>query len=192
MNVLFIDNYDSFTYNVVHLLASQGADVDVVLNDDEKLTPDLLTNYDAVVIGPGPGRPSDSQRMMEVLRAAIRDKKPVLGVCLGQQAIGEALGAKVTHAPQLMHGKVSPITHTATGIFEGLQSPLSATRYHSLCLDPDTVPEELQVTATSPDGVVQAISHKTLPIHAVQFHPESVLSEHGDHLVRNFLALANT
>jgi anthranilate synthase/aminodeoxychorismate synthase-like glutamine amidotransferase len=192
MNVLFIDNYDSFTYNVVHLLASQGASIEVILNDDEKLTPEILASYDAVVVGPGPGRPSDSRRMMEVLKAAIRDKKPVLGVCLGQQAIGEALGAKVTHAPQLMHGKVSPITHTGTGIFEGLASPLSATRYHSLCLDPDTIPAELTVTATSPDGVVQAVAHKTLPIHAVQFHPESVLSEHGPALVSNFLALINT
>jgi anthranilate synthase component II len=192
MNVLFIDNYDSFTYNVVHLLASQGAEIDVLLNDDEKLTPQILANYDAVVVGPGPGRPSDFQRMMEVLKAAIERKMPILGVCLGQQAIGEALGAKVTHAPHLMHGKVSPITHDGTGIFEALVSPLSATRYHSLCLDPDTIPEELMVTATSPDGVVQAVAHKTLPIHAVQFHPESVLSEHGDHLVRNFLALINT
>lgn len=192
MNVLFIDNYDSFTYNVVHLLASQGAKIDVILNDDEKLTPEILKNYEAVVVGPGPGRPSDFQRMMEVLKAAIREKKPILGVCLGQQAIGEALGAKVTHAPHLMHGKVSPITHTGSGIFEGLTSPLSATRYHSLCLDPDTIPAELLVTATSPDGVIQAIAHRSLPIHAVQFHPESVLSEHGDTLVRNFLALINT
>ncbi len=192
MNVLFIDNYDSFTYNIVHLLASQGAKIEVLLNDDEKLTPVILANYDAVVIGPGPGRPSDFHRMMEVLNAAIRSKMPILGVCLGQQAIGEALGAKVTHAPQLMHGKVSKISHDGSGIFAGLESPLSATRYHSLCLDPDTIPEVLKVTATSPDGVVQALAHNTLPIHAVQFHPESVLSEHGDHLVRNFLALINT
>ena len=130
--------------------------------------------------------------MMEVLKAAIQSKMPVLGVCLGQQAIGEALGAKVTHAPQLMHGKVSQITHDGTGIFAGLTTPLSATRYHSLCLDPDTIPEELTVTATSPDGVVQAIAHESLPVHAVQFHPESVLSEHGDQLVHNFLALINT
>ncbi|HTA39511.1 MAG TPA: aminodeoxychorismate/anthranilate synthase component II [Candidatus Acidoferrales bacterium] len=191
MNVLFIDNYDSFTYNVVHLLASQGAKIDVILNDDKTLTPELLENYDAVVIGPGPGRPSDSQRMMEALKAAIQRKMPILGVCLGQQAIGEALGAKVTHAPQLMHGKVSKISHDGSGIFEGLDSPLSATRYHSLCLDPDTIPEYLIVTASSPDGVIQAIAHTTLPIHAVQFHPESVLSEHGDRLVQNFLTLTN-
>jgi anthranilate synthase/aminodeoxychorismate synthase-like glutamine amidotransferase len=192
MNVLFIDNYDSFTYNVVHLLASQGAKIDVILNDDEKLTPEILATYDAVVVGPGPGRPSDFQRMMEVLKAAIQSNMPILGVCLGQQAIGESLGAKVTHAPQLMHGKVSKIAHNGTGLFAGLQTPLSATRYHSLCLDPDTIPGELTVTATSPDGVVQAVVHKTLPIHAVQFHPESVLSEHGDTLIRNFLALINT
>jgi anthranilate synthase component 2 len=192
MNVLFIDNYDSFTYNVVHLLASQGAKIDVILNDDENLTPDLLKNYDAVVVGPGPGRPSDSQRMMDVLKAAIARKMPTLGVCLGQQAIGEALGAKVIHAPHLMHGKVSKIEHDGSGIFAGLASPLSATRYHSLCLDADTMPEDLIVIASSPDGVIQAIAHTSLPIHAVQFHPESVLSEHGDTLIRNFLALINT
>jgi anthranilate synthase component II len=192
MNVLFIDNYDSFTYNVVHLLASQGVKIDVILNDDEKLAPVLLENYDAVVVGPGPGRPSDFQRMMEVVKAAIDRKTPTLGVCLGQQAIGEALGAKVTHAPHLMHGKVSKIAHNGTGIFAGLESPLSATRYHSLCLDPDTIPETLTVTATSPDGVIQAIAHKSLPIHAVQFHPESILSEHGDTLIHNFLALIKT
>lgn len=192
MNVLFIDNYDSFTYNVVHLLVSQGAKIEVILNDDEKLTPDILANYDAVVVGPGPGRPADFQRMMEVLKAAIQRKLPVLGVCLGHQAIGEALGAHVTHAPQLMHGKVSPIAHNGTGIFAGLESPLTETRYHSLCLDPDTIPPELTITATSPDGVVQAIAHKSLPIHAVQFHPESVLSRHGPTLIRNFLALINT
>jgi anthranilate synthase/aminodeoxychorismate synthase-like glutamine amidotransferase len=192
MNVLFIDNYDSFTYNVVHLLASQGANIDVMLNDDEKLAPEILTNYSAVVVGPGPGRPADFQRMMEVLNAAIQRKLPVLGVCLGQQAIGEALGATVTHAPQLMHGKVSQITHNGTGIFAGLESPLSETRYHSLCLDPSSIPPDLTVTATSPDGVIQAIAHTSLPIHAVQFHPESVLSQHGKTLIHNFLALINT
>jgi anthranilate synthase/aminodeoxychorismate synthase-like glutamine amidotransferase len=189
VNVLFIDNYDSFTYNVVHLLASQGAKVEVILNDAEKLTPEILRNYDAVVIGPGPGRPSDSTQMMTVLKAAIEEKMPILGVCLGQQAIGEALGAKVTHAPHLMHGKVSKIDHDGSGIFAGIESPLTATRYHSLCLDPDTIPEDLIITASSPDGVIQAIAHTTLPIHAVQFHPESVLSEHGDQLIQNFLSL---
>jgi anthranilate synthase/aminodeoxychorismate synthase-like glutamine amidotransferase len=193
MNVLFIDNYDSFTYNVVHLIASQGAKLDVVLNDDLKLNdPAILENYDALVVGPGPGRPSDSKAMMALVRAAIEQNTPILGVCLGQQAIGEALGAKVTHAPHLMHGKVSPITHAATGLFKDLPSPLNATRYHSLCLEEGTLPLELEITARSPDGVVQAIAHKTRPVHAVQFHPESVLSEHGEAIVRNFLELART
>ena len=187
--LLFIDNYDSFTYNVVHLLASQGARPDVILNDDEKLKPELLDNYDALVVGPGPGNPSQQPQMMGVLKAAIDRGMPVLGVCLGLQAIGEALGAEVTHAPKQMHGKTSHIDHEGKGILEGVESPFIATRYHSLCLDGASLPPELTATARSEDGVVQAASHSSLPVHGVQFHPESVLSEHGDQIVRNFLAL---
>ncbi|HET9029708.1 MAG TPA: aminodeoxychorismate/anthranilate synthase component II [Candidatus Aquilonibacter sp.] len=186
-DVLFIDNYDSFTYNVVHLLASQGAKPEVMLNDDASLIPALLERYDGVVIGPGPGNPSQQPRMMSMLRAAIDRGMPVFGVCLGLQAIGEAMGATVTHAPSQMHGKTSEIRHAGTGIFTGLPSPFVATRYHSLCLDPASIPAQLEVTATSADGVVQGIAHRTKPVHAVQFHPESVLSEHGEQLVRNFL-----
>jgi anthranilate synthase component 2 len=189
MKMLFIDNFDSFTYNVVHLLVSQGAQLDVILNDDESLEPDLLDNYAALVIGPGPGRPSDSKRLMTVLKAAIEKKLPILGVCLGQQAIGEALGAKITHAPSLMHGKVSSIDHDSNGLFKGVPTPLQATRYHSLCLEKGTLPADLLVTAESEDGVIQGISHTSLPIHGVQFHPESVLSEYGEELVKNFLDL---
>jgi len=184
---LFIDNYDSFTYNVVHLLVSQGAVVDVVLNDDEKLVPSLLDGYASLVVGPGPGNPSQQPRMMNVLRAAIEREMPVFGVCLGLQAIGEALGASVTHAPSQMHGKTSPITHDATGLFAGLPATFTATRYHSLCLDEATLPADLRVTARSEEGVIQGIAHTRLPIHAVQFHPESVLSEYGEQLVRNAL-----
>lgn len=184
---LFIDNYDSFTYNVVHLLVSQGAVVDVVLNDDEKLIPTLLDGYATLVVGPGPGNPSQQPRMMNVLRAAIEREMPIFGVCLGLQAIGEAFGASVTHAPVQMHGKTSPISHDASGVFAGLPSPFTATRYHSLCLDEATLPADLRVTARSEDGVIQGVAHKHLPIRAVQFHPESVLSEHGEHLVRNAL-----
>lgn len=189
MKLLFVDNFDSFTYNVVHLLASQGAQLDVLLNDDPRLRPEILSGYQGLVVGPGPGRPSDSPAMMALLKAAIDRPMPVLGVCLGLQAVGEALGATVTHAPHLMHGKVSPIEHDATGIFAGLSSPLQATRYHSLCLDEATLPPDLAVTARSDDNVIQAVAHRTKPIHAVQFHPESVLSQHGDAIVRNFLAL---
>ena len=189
--LLFIDNFDSFTYNVVHLLASQGARLDVVLNDDEGLTPARLERYGALVVGPGPGKPSDAPAMMRVLRAAIDRGMPVLGICLGLQAIGETLGATVTHAPRQMHGKTSAIEHDASGLFAGLPSPLTATRYHSLCIEPATVPAELAVTARSDDGVVQGVAHRTKPVHAVQFHPESVLSAHGEELAANFLALAS-
>lgn len=185
--VLFIDNYDSFTYNVVHLLASQGVSPDVILNDDERLVPDLLDDYQALVVGPGPGNPSQQPRMMNVLRAAIDRGTPVFGVCLGLQSIGEALGARVTHAPAQMHGKTSEIEHDASGIFSGLPSPFVATRYHSLCVEEASLPAELRVTARSSDGVVQAVAHVSKPVSAVQFHPESVLSEHGAQIVRNFL-----
>jgi anthranilate synthase/aminodeoxychorismate synthase-like glutamine amidotransferase len=189
---LFIDNFDSFTYNVVHLLASEGAPPDVVLNDDPCLTPALLDAYGLLVVGPGPGNPSEQPRMMNVLRSAIERGMPVFGVCLGLQAIGEAVGAVVTHAPTQMHGKTSRISHDGTGVFEGLPSPFTATRYHSLCLAPETIPGTLLcVTARSEDGVIQGISHAHLPVHAVQFHPESVLSENGSRLVRNVLALAS-
>jgi anthranilate synthase/aminodeoxychorismate synthase-like glutamine amidotransferase len=187
VRALFIDNYDSFTYNVVHLLASQGAGVDVVLNDDEKLIPELLDGYAALVVGPGPGNPSQQPRMMNVLRAAIEREMPIFGVCLGLQAIGEALGATVTHAPSQMHGKTSRIAHDATGVFASVPSPFVATRYHSLCIDEATLPGDLRVTARSEDGVIQGIAHRRLRIAAVQFHPESVLSEHGELLVRNAL-----
>jgi anthranilate synthase component 2 len=188
--VLFVDNYDSFTYNVVHLLAAQGAPPDLLLNDDPRLVPALLDRYGLLVIGPGPGNPSQQPRMMEVLQAAIERGMPVFGVCLGLQAIGEVLGARVTHAPSQMHGKTSPIEHDGTGVFAGLPSPLTATRYHSLCLDPASLPAVLQVSARSADGVVQGIAHRHLPVHAVQFHPESVLSEYGGQLLRGMLAIA--
>lgn len=188
---LFVDNFDSFTYNVVHLLVSQGAGVDVMLNDDPRLRPETLDAYDALVIGPGPGRPRDAPRMLGVLRAAIDRGTPVLGVCLGLQAIGEVLGATVAHAPGVMHGKTSRIEHDGAGLFAGLPSPFRATRYHSLCLDPATIPAALRVTARSDgDGVIQGLCHRERPVHAVQFHPESVLSEYGEELAANFIAIA--
>ncbi len=189
-DVLFVDNYDSFTYNVVHLLASVGAAPDVILNDDERLVPGLLDAYRLLVIGPGPGNPSEQPRMMKVVRSAIERGMPVFGVCLGLQAIGEALGATVTHAPSLMHGKTSRIEHDGTGVFAGLPTPLTATRYHSLCLEPASLPAALAVSARSPDGVVQGIAHRTLPVAAVQFHPESVLSEHGAAMLGSVLKMA--
>jgi len=190
--LLFIDNIDSFAYNVVHLLATAGAAPDVIENDDPRLVPSILDAYDALVVGPGPGRPADYPAMLAVLRDAMERKMPVLGVCLGLQAIGEVLGAKVVHAPKLMHGKVSSIDHDGTGLFAGIPSPLTATRYHSLCLERASLPDELRVVATSADdGAVQAIAHRSLPVGGVQFHPESILSERGEDLVKNFLATAD-
>jgi anthranilate synthase/aminodeoxychorismate synthase-like glutamine amidotransferase len=188
--VLFVDNFDSFSYNVVHLLASCGAAPDVMLNDDARVRPEVLGGYDALVVGPGPGRPEHAQQMLAVVSAAIERGMPLLGICLGLQAIGETLGAEVVHAPRLMHGKTSRIEHDRTGIFAGAPMPLVATRYHSLCLDPATMPAELRVTARSEDGVVQGVAHRERPVFGVQFHPESVLSEHGATLIENFLAFS--
>ena len=190
MRILFIDNFDSFTYNVVHLLAAQGVDPDVMLNDDARLRDaGVLEDYDALVVGPGPGNPGQTPAVVDLIRCAAQKKMPVFGVCFGLQAIGEAFGAKVVHAPEPKHGKTSVMIHNSSGIFERVRNPLTATRYHSLCLDEGTLPEELIVTARSEDGVVQAVSHRTLPVHGVQFHPESVLSEHGDRIVRNALGI---
>src|SRR5579884_4418145 len=178
MKVLFVDNFDSFTYNVVHLLAAQGVEPDVVLNDDERLKDArVLDSYDALVVGPGPGNPGQTPAVVQLIRSAAEREMPVLGVCFGLQAIGEAFGAKVVHAPAPMHGKTSRITHESHPMFDGVPSPFTATRYHSLCLDEATLPRELIVTARSEDGVVQAVSHRDFPVLGVQFHPESVLSE---------------
>lgn len=187
MKVLFVDNFDSFSYNVVHLLASAGAAPDVMLNDDPQLQPAVLERFEALVVGPGPGRPEHAPQMLAVLRAAIDREMPVFGVCLGLQAIGEVMGATVTHAPRQMHGKTSRIEHDGSGVFAEIPTPVEATRYHSLCLDPATIPADLRVVARSEDGVVQAVAHRSRPVHAVQFHPESVLSEHGRQIVENFL-----
>lgn len=192
MNVLFVDNFDSFTYNVVHLLAAQGVEPDVMLNDDERLRDaSVLERYDALVVGPGPGNPGQTPAVVDLIRSAANKQMPVLGVCFGLQAIGEAFGARVVHAPQPMHGKTSVMIHSAGGIFEGVRNPFTATRYHSLCVEEASLPEDLVVTARSDDGVVQAVSHRTLPVHGVQFHPESILSEGGDRIVRNALHLTN-
>lgn len=188
MKVLFIDNVDSFAYNVVHLLASAGAPPDVIANDDARLRPEVLDGYDALAVGPGPGSPSEYPEMLAVVRSAIDRRLPIFGVCMGLQAIGEVLGARVIHAPQIMHGKTSQIVHDGSGLFAGLPSPITATRYHSLCVDEASLPASVRVTARSEDGVVQGLELREAPVHAVQFHPESILSEHGRALVRNFLS----
>jgi anthranilate synthase/aminodeoxychorismate synthase-like glutamine amidotransferase len=163
----------------------------VLLNDDPALVPAILDRYAGLVVGPGPGKPDDTPAMLAVLGAAMERHMPVLGVCLGLQAIGVLAGAAVTHAPRQMHGKTSQIEHDGSGLFAGLPSPLRATRYHSLCLDPASIPQTLRVTARSKDGVIQGIAHRELPVHGVQFHPESVLSEHGETLARNWLRLGS-
>ena len=187
MRILLVDNYDSFTYNLAHLLGSAGADVDVLRNDDPSLDETTLRRYAGTVFGPGPGRPEGAGKMCTLIRASARDAHPVLGVCLGAQAIGLVFGGEVDHAPRLMHGKVSRIEHDGTGIFTGIASPFVATRYHSLCVGKTAFPSALRAVATSEDDVIQGVVHRELPITGVQFHPESVLTEHGDRLARNFL-----
>ncbi|MGH7736517.1 MAG: anthranilate synthase component II [Candidatus Tyrphobacter sp.] len=187
MKLLYIDHYDSFAYNVVHLLAAQGATPVVVKSDDPRLEPALLGRYAGVVIGPGPGHPREIPRVLEIAKCALERERPLLGVCLGLQVLGAAMGAEVTHAPAIMHGKTSRIEHNGEGIFKNVPSPLVATRYHSLALDGATLPASLVVTARSEDGVIQGVAVEKARAYAVQFHPESVLSEHGARIVRNFL-----
>lgn len=186
--VLLIDNYDSFTYNLYQYLCELGASVNVVRNDAITLDEARDLQPDFVVISPGPGVPRDAGISVELIRA-LGPKVPILGVCLGHQAIAEAFGGAIVRAPELMHGKASMINHAGTGVFEGLPSPFSAIRYHSLCAAPETVPEALEVTATTDSGVIMGVRHREYPVYGVQFHPESILTEHGKDLLRNFLGL---
>jgi anthranilate synthase component II len=190
VKLLLVDNYDSFTYNLAHLFGAAGAEVDVIRNDDARLVDGVLANYDATVVGPGPGRPEDAGRLYAILREAAATKHPVLGVCLGAQGIGAVFGGDVIHAPHLMHGKTSEITHDGSGVFAGLPSPFTATRYHSLCISHENFPASLRAVAASDDGVIQGVAHRELPIWGVQFHPESILTPAGAQLARNFLASA--
>ncbi|MEQ8357821.1 MAG: aminodeoxychorismate/anthranilate synthase component II [Kiloniellaceae bacterium] len=188
---LLIDNYDSFTYNLFHFLGEEGATVEVRRNDKVTVAEALALRPQGIVISPGPCDPDRAGVCLELIAAAA-GQVPVFGVCLGHQAIGQHFGAKVVRAPQPMHGKLSDVSHDGSGVFAGLPSPLTATRYHSLTLDPETFPEDrLAVTARSEDGVIMGLRHRTLPIYGVQFHPESIASEHGHALLRNFLALAD-
>jgi len=186
--LLLVDNYDSFTYNLAHLFGSLGAEVQVMRNDDSALNERAVAAADAVCIGPGPGRPRDAGKTMDAIGWAIAAKRPLLGVCLGQQALGEYFGGVVEHAPRLMHGKTSAIEHDGTGVFAGVPSPFEATRYHSLCVAHDPFPPELRACATSDDAVIQGIVHRTLPLYGVQFHPESVLTPQGRQIFANFMA----
>ena len=190
MRVLVIDNYDSFVYTLDGYLHELGAETVVVRNDvvDPAEAAELIAGYDAVLVSPGPGTPAAAGVSVAVVRAAIATGTPLLGVCLGHQAIAEALGATVTHAEELMHGKTSMIEHDASGFFDGVPQPFRATRYHSLAVVDGTVPDELEVTARTPGGVIMGLRHRTAPIVGVQFHPESVLTEGGYRMLGNWLA----
>jgi anthranilate synthase/aminodeoxychorismate synthase-like glutamine amidotransferase len=190
MRVLLVDSYDSFAHILAHLFGSAGAEVEVIRNDDPRLVDGITAQYDATVLGPGPGRPEDAGRLLAIVREAAATSHPLFGVCLGLQGIGMAFGGDVIHAPRLMHGKVSAVTHDGKGVFASVPSPFPATRYHSLCLSHEHFPAELQTVAASDEGVIQGVRHRTLPIQAVQFHPESILTTSGATIAENFLASA--
>ncbi|HTD37466.1 MAG TPA: aminodeoxychorismate/anthranilate synthase component II [Candidatus Limnocylindrales bacterium] len=186
MRLLLVDNYDSFTWNLAHLFGGiDGVEVDVIRNDDPWLGDGVTARYDGVIVGPGPGRPEAAGRTMAIVREAARERRPLFGVCLGLQAIGETFGGRVVHAPRQMHGKTSQVTHDGRGAFAGLPSPFTATRYHSLVVDHDGFPAELRANAVSEDSVIQGLEHRELPISGVQFHPESVLTPEGRALAEN-------
>ncbi len=190
--ILLIDNYDSFVYNLYQFLAVEDPDVRLVRND--RITPEeaLAMKPDAIVISPGPGKPSDAGVCIELIRQ-LKGRIPILGVCLGHQAIGEAFGATVTHASRLMHGKTSLLTDVADDIiFKGIKKPVQVARYHSLSVQESTLPEELEVTARSDDGELMAMRHREYPIYGLQFHPESVMTPDGSAMIRNFLEAAGT
>lgn len=182
--ILVVDNYDSFVFNLVQYLGQLGADVDVRRNDE--VTPDEAVEYDGVLLSPGPGTPEDAGVCMDVVRQCA-GQVPILGVCLGHQAIAAVYGGVVERAPELLHGKTSLVHHHGEGVLAGLPEPFTATRYHSLAVRPDSVPAELEVTGTTDTGVVMALRHRTLPVEGVQFHPESVLTEGGHRLLANWL-----
>jgi anthranilate synthase component 2 len=189
MRVTLIDNYDSFTFNLVHYFGELGAEVSVWRNDEIGVDDALAARPDAIVLSPGPCTPNEAGICLDLIRAAS-GTTPILGVCLGHQAIGQAFGGTVKRAPAPMHGKVSRISHNARGLFRGLNGPFKATRYHSLIIEREGAPAALEVSAESDDGLIMAVAHRALPIHGVQFHPESIESEHGHAVLRNFLDLA--
>ena len=188
--LLMIDNYDSFTFNLVQYFGELGAEVRVVRNDETTAEEALAAGPEAVVISPGPGTPDQAGISLDLIRGCA-GRVPLLGVCLGHQALGQAFGGKVVRAPRLMHGKTSEIEHDGRGVFAGLPRPFTATRYHSLVVDPGSVPGCLEVSAWTDGGVVMGLRHRELPLEGVQFHPESILTGAGKDLLRNFLRAAN-
>jgi anthranilate synthase component 2 len=186
--LLLIDNYDSFTYNLVHYLGELGAPAKVVRNDQITAAEALAMKPQAIVMSPGPCDPDSAGICLELVRTAPAEM-PILGVCLGHQTIGQAYGGEVVQCHEILHGKLSSITHTGSGLFKGLPQGFSVTRYHSLTVRPETLPDCLEVTARTQSGVIMGLAHKTRPVYGVQFHPESIASEHGHALLKNFLAL---
>jgi anthranilate synthase component 2 len=186
---LLIDNYDSFTYNLLHFMGEMGAEMVVRRNDAVGIDEALALGDQGIVISPGPCDPDRAGICLELIKAAA-GKRPMLGVCLGHQSIGQAFGARVIRAPQPMHGKISAIHHDGSGVFDGLPSPFDATRYHSLIVDREGLPDCLAITAETEDKLIMGLRHRELPIFGIQFHPESIASQHGHQLLKNFLTIA--
>ncbi|MCZ4517245.1 aminodeoxychorismate/anthranilate synthase component II [Rhodococcus ruber] len=191
MRILVVDNYDSFVFNLVQYLGQLNVDVEVWRNDDERLTDRdaVAVQFDGILLSPGPGTPQRAGATMDLVSAAARAKTPLLGVCLGHQAIGAVFGATVEKAPELLHGKTSLVHHSGVGVLEGMSDPFTATRYHSLTVREDTIPAELEIIGRTESGLVMAMRHVELPIHGVQFHPESILTEGGHRMLANWLAV---
>jgi len=187
--ILLIDNYDSFTFNLVHYLGGLGADVRVRRNDSLTADEAVASKPEAIVLSPGPCTPNEAGICLDLIQKA-KETIPILGVCLGHQAVGQAFGGQVVRAPAPVHGKLSDIRHDGRSVFRGINGPFKATRYHSLVVRRDTMPDDLEVTAETGDGIVMGLAHKSLPLHGVQFHPESIASEHGHLILKNFLDLA--
>ncbi|WP_111431041.1 aminodeoxychorismate/anthranilate synthase component II [Rhodobacteraceae bacterium DSL-40] len=188
--LLLIDNYDSFTYNLYHYLGELGADIVVKRNDALDVQEAMGMNPSAILLSPGPCAPDQAGICLALIAAAAETRTPLIGVCLGHQAIGQAFGGQVVRADQIMHGKMGLVHHTGKGVFKGLPSPFEATRYHSLVVERSSLPEALEITADLEDGTIMGLRHRELPIHGVQFHPESIASQHGHALLRNFLDIA--
>ena len=189
--ILMIDNYDSFTYNIVQYLGELGCRPEVIRNDHISIDELKKMDLEKLLISPGPCTPRQAGISCDAIRIFSAKKIPIMGVCLGHQCIGEVFGGRVVHAPYLMHGKVSGINHQGTGLFKGIPSPFTATRYHSLTIDPESVPDCLEVTAETDDRIIMGVRHKSLPVYGVQSHPESILTEYGHKLLKNFLEERN-
>ena len=189
--ILVVDNYDSFTWNIVHYLRELGAAVEVVRNDEVSAAEAMAGGADGILVSPGPGTPEEAGISLELVGLCAEARRPLLGVCLGHQAIGQQFGGRIERAAIPMHGKTCPVSHDGTGVFAGLPTPFTATRYHSLAVAAEGLPECLLVNAMAGDATVQGFRHRALPIHGVQFHPESIASDYGHALLGNFLKLAS-